>query len=143
MQDEAAKSEEIRHQEKLAWEFIREEQRKRGMARSPENYLVGSGHAKSSENCADSPCPHSQPVGNAQEAANILRAGLKVHVLCLLYMCSSKRCFHIVGHSASSQTQNNYSSYEPRACIHEIASSIILEHVLSKGVCDERQLPLR
>jgi ketosteroid isomerase-like protein len=77
MQDEAAKDVETRRSEQLAWDFIGEEQRKRAEESSPEQLRHGA-RSMSSEEAAQQSSSNS--VAAFQEAANLMRAGLKVHL---------------------------------------------------------------
>ena len=78
MQDEAAKDEETRRNEKLAWDFIREEQRKHAAGSSLVHRTPGARPASSRDGSPQPACPSPPTVDTFQEAANLLRAGLKV-----------------------------------------------------------------
>lgn len=74
MQDEAAKDAETRRNEQMAWQLIREEQRKRASGSALEAYKYQTCSQSSVE-------PQTAPPQGAdtfQDAANLLRAGLKV-----------------------------------------------------------------
>lgn len=77
MQDEAAKDEETRRNEQLAWAFIREEQHKNAAGSIHEQLKQGA-RPNSSDDGAEQKSPPTQAVDSFQEAANLLRAGLKV-----------------------------------------------------------------
>ena len=76
MQDEAAKDEETRRNEQLAWEFIREEQRRHAAGSSLKQ--LERGVRPGSSDGAPQAAPASQAMDTFQEAANLLRSGLKV-----------------------------------------------------------------